>query len=370
MQPLNDPTGARRFLILKCNNQRGQFVTGLDREYVQQTWAEVYHKFRQLFPTDDDFDANKLLLSAESAKIAAQLAEGATADDGLEGEVAAFLDKPIPKPAIWRLLTKNERNRFINESSVVVASDVLRARQKARRRPQELRELEASLGDMTTTEVKNLRGETVDIVYRLYGDTHRQHICAAEIVSEMSSRPDRRLNMRRVNEVLSLLSGWEKGDRIQGDPQYGDQRNVFYRTTPLEFDDNDSDDPTPSGDNNTGGVDDNDTDNSNSVGDTGNVDETNDTGGNISVTEEDEFDGYDPKRDRYTGTDFYGMEATLLQCKYYYWLIKENIGTEDEEIYRRKFEYYRTQLETLRAEAKQHEDRQEDEYEYEADLPF
>ena len=45
----------------------------------------------------------------------------------------------------------------------------------------------------------------------------------------MSSRPDRRLNPRRVNEALGLLDGWAKGDRIQGDPQYGDQRNVFYR---------------------------------------------------------------------------------------------------------------------------------------------
>ena len=318
--PLNDPTGARRFNVIQCHNKRGQFVPGFSREYVQQIWSEVRHKFRQLFPTDDAFDANKLLLSPESAKIAAQLAEGATMDDGLEAEIAAFLDKPIPAPAIWRLLTKCERGRFFAEAAITISADTLRARQKARRRPQELRELEAALEDMTPTEIKNFRGETTGIGYTLYGDTYRQHICAAEIVSEMSSRPDRRLTMRRVNEALNSLDGWEKGDRIQGDPQYGDQRNIFRRVTPLEFDDN-----------NTGG------------GNTGG-----NTGGNVLVTEEDEFDGYDPNHDTYSGTDYEGEEAVLLQCKYYRWLTKQRANTSDAEYYFRKFEHYRSKLESLR----------------------
>lgn len=285
-QPLNDQTGARRFNILECRNKRGQFVKGLDREYIQQVWAEVYHRFRQMFPTDEDFDANKLLLSPESAAIAARLAEGATADDGLAGEIAAFLDKPIPPPAIWRLLTKNERNKFIAEAHIVISRDTLKDRQRTRRRPKEMLELEKVLENYTQEELRE-RGESIS-VYNLYGDHYRNHISAAEVLNEFFNGTDRRKSPRRVNEVLSLLSSWEKGERIQNDREYGDQRNVYYRTTPLELPDDDNETP-PTND---------DTSNDNtSSDDTGNNDyETrSDTGDNGNGTNRDqqELEQYD-----------------------------------------------------------------------------
>lgn len=287
-QPLNDQTGARRFNILKCRNRRGQFVKGLGREYVKQVWAEVYRKFRQMFPTDDDFDDNELLLSPESAAIAARLAEGATADDGLEGEVRAFLDKPIPHPAIWRLLTKNERNKFIAEAHIVISRSTLKDRQKMRRRPKEMLELEEVLENYTQEELRE-RGESIP-VYNLYGDRYREHISAAEVLNEFFNGTDRRKNPRRVNEVLSMLSGWEKGERIQNDREYGDQRNVYYRTTPLELPDSGDEDPQPT--NGNTGNDDTGSDNYKTSSDTSNSDT-----GNGTSTKQQEPEQYDERQD-------------------------------------------------------------------------
>lgn len=370
--PLSDQTGARRFVILKCGNRRNEFIEGLTPEYVQQIWAEALHKFRQMFPTDESFDAGKLLLSPKSIEIAAQLAEGATADDGLEGEISAYLNKPIPAAPIWRLLTKFERCRFIAESRIIIPTDELKNRQAARRRPKEAAELKSLLEDMTPVEVKGFKGET-DMVYKLYGDTYREHICASEIIAEMANRPDKRLTARRVNEVLSRLDGWQKGARIQTDAEYGDQRRVYYRTTPLEILEDDSDPPPndDTGSENTSGNDfDNPSDNSNNGNDFDNPSDNggnhdNDTGGESSGSdtretgsnntggskssggesdaEEEEFGGYNPSENNDTATG--SVEEALIFSKFYYWRIKNN--GDDESDYR-WFEHWKRQLKERR----------------------
>lgn len=362
--PLSDHTGARRFVILKCGNRRNEFIEGLTPEYVQQVWSEALYKFRQLFPTDESFDAGKLLLSPKSIEIAAQLAEGATADDGLEGEVAAYLNKPIPAAPIWRLLTKFERCRFIAESRIIIPTDELKNRQAARRRPKEAAELKELLADMTPVEVKGFKGET-DMVYKLYGDTYREHICASEIIAEMAGgRPDKRLTARRVNEVLSRLDGWTKGARIQTDHEYGDQRRVYYRTTPLEILEDDFEPPyndDTEGDNDNGnnfdnraddsaGNDFNDTSGENNNDSGGNdFDKTsktaddsggNDTGGRQGTEgESSEFDGYNPNERHNPPSG--SIEEALLHCRYYYWQIKND---DNDDSNRRWFEYWKKEL--------------------------
>lgn len=372
--PLNDPTGARRFLILKCGNRMNEFVEGLTDGYIQQIWAEALFKFRQMFPNDESFDANKLLLSPTSIEIATRLAEGATADDGIEGEIRAFLDKPIPAAPIWRLLTRNERGKFIAESHLVIGADELKNRQATRRRPKEAAELFELLEGINQQEVKDIRGNVIEYVYKLYGNTHREHICASEILSEMTNRPDRRLSSRRVNEALSLLDGWQKGERLRNDAEYGDQRNVYYRTTPLEFPEDDSDPPPnevigeenddtnldvdlPFGESSdTGGDTSNDFDNPSDNGngdnhdtdiDTGEPanDSGNDTGKNPVIEEESEFEDFDPNRN-YNDIKFGSVEEALIQCKGHYWQIKNG---NDTDFNRKWLDYWKAKLEERRA---------------------
>lgn len=382
-EPLLDRTGNRRFLILKCGNKRGEFVEGFTKEYVQQVWAEALAKFRQMFPTDEDFDANKLLLSEKSRAIADRLAEGATADDGLEAEISAFLNKPVLAAPIWRLLTKNERCKFIAEGKIVIAVDEFKNRQATRRRRKETAELTALLETMTPEEIRGKNGELVDMAYKLYGSAYREHICAAEILAEMTNRPDRRLNMRRINEVLSMLDGWQKGERLQNvDAEYGDQKNPFYRITPLDFEEEETE-PPPDGNDDNGGdtsgsndfkdgaEEDFDTGGNKSDGefnDTGGESSSNTGGGNDSESSngnnsesssnndrtglediEEEFLGY--QSDEKTSADENSAEYALFQARYMVWYLERETNAESIKKFRSHFNYWRREYEKRKAVA-------------------
>lgn len=247
--PLNDTTGARRFNVIKCGNKRGQFVPGFTRDYVKQVWAEVLCKFKRKFTDGWDNSGNQLLLSPESQAIAARLAEGATMDDGVAGEIIAFLDKPIPPLPVWKLMTRAERREFFINGKFVIESCELAGRQAARRRPSETAVLEqilesAEVGNsvIQTERRGGFNGIPETVWYKFFGSVYREHVCAAEIYNEcFSSNADKRKSMRRIAEVLSGLDGWQLGERIQGDSAYGDQRKIFVRLAPVQIDDTPAD---------------------------------------------------------------------------------------------------------------------------------
>ena len=236
--PLEDTTGARRFLMLVCGNEYCQYVTGLTKEYILQIWAEVFQKYAQIFK--DGFDNSKLKLSAESEKYAAELAGRFTQDDGMVGEIIEFLDTPIPYNAVWSLLSKEERRKFIADKHIAISAEELIARQNVRRRHSEMEELLAILNNadndisIRKTFVKENGIDRKMLVF--YGAELRNIICAAEVYNECFGN-DRRKSMKRIAEILdnNLPAEWTRTSRKKT-VVYGDQRNVFVRDVkPLDF---------------------------------------------------------------------------------------------------------------------------------------
>ena len=227
--PLEDNTGARRFLILECGNEYCSYVTGLTPEYVQQIWSEMMVKYRQIFK--DGFDENKLMLSDESKKFAAALAGDFTKDDGVVGEILDFIDTPIPHKAIWNLLSKEERRRFFAEKHIQISADELLARQNSRRSSDEMNELKNILDNAMMSKDKSVRlVDSVNQILNFYGCELRDSICATEIYNECFGN-DRRKSMTRISEVLAnnLPEEWQR-DKRRRLKEYGDQKNIFVRT--------------------------------------------------------------------------------------------------------------------------------------------
>ena len=235
--PLRDQTGNRRFLPIKCNNKESTIVEGMTPEYIRLVWAEAYHKFLELFPTVEAFDADKLRLPPDLQAQAAKIAEGITQDDGLATEIKGFLERKIPPLAIWYLLTKEERRKFFTEGSITLLDCVAdlnkRARAKYGRNAQSyIDDLDRifNSNDIVIRKVTIKRGDDSLDEYHIYGTEERQHICAAEIFNECFGQ-DNRKRMPRINETLALLEGWKAGERLQKiDPAYPDQKKPYYRS--------------------------------------------------------------------------------------------------------------------------------------------
>lgn len=239
--PLRDQTGARRFLPIKCHNKESTIVEGMTPEYIQQVWAEAYLTFKELFPTVDSFDADKLRLPVDIQKQAAEKAAGITQDDGLTTEIKGFIDSPILPDYIWLSFSKEERRKFFADggkfSSKIMYSDLIARRQKRGGTKEAIAADIAKIKDFLNEENQWVVVETVprgkdnppDLIYHIYGTERRKHICAAEIFNECFGA-DRRKNMNRISEVLSRLDGWTLGERLQKvDPAYFDQRKPYYR---------------------------------------------------------------------------------------------------------------------------------------------
>ena len=237
--PLRDQTGNRRFLPIKCTHKESTIIDGMTPDYIRHVWAEAYHKFMELFPTVEDFDADKLRLPPDLQAQAAQIAEGITQDDGLATEIKGFLDKKIPPLAIWNLLTREERRKFFVESSITLLDGIAdlnwRARAKYGRNTQaaqdHVNELDKIFSSKDTVIRKNSvkRGDEMLEEIHIYGTEERQHICAAEIFNECFGQ-DNRKRMQRINETLARIDGWYAGKRLRHtDPAYPDQKNPYYR---------------------------------------------------------------------------------------------------------------------------------------------
>ena len=243
---LIDMTGNRRYLILHCNSPKFSYVTGLTDDYISQVWAEAYHHYNELFK--DGFDEKKLELSNDAQIQGEKIADTYLRDDGMTGEIEAFLNTKIPHSVIWDLLNKEERRRFIDEGQIIVDQAELNTARRARggRNVQkDIDQIDRILrsGNGVIKKTIYLKGEQPQDKFVLFGTEYRQHICAAEIFNEAFPANDKRKSMPRIHEILASLVDWIVGKNTPRDPVYGNQRKVFYRTS--QPDEPTTDEPSP-----------------------------------------------------------------------------------------------------------------------------
>ena len=226
-------------MIVHCNSKPLDYVEGLTDDFIQQLWAEVLQHCKELFI--EGFDEKKLELSRDVRIQAEEIAQQYLRDDGLAGEIKAFLDTKIPPPPIWSLMTREERRDFIKNGKLVMINAVreFNFRRRAKGGNPNSVQHDVNLISSALTPAQNkpwllidqktLQGNQVD-EYTIFGSELREHICAAEIFNECFGN-DKRKSMQRIHEILPTLDGWSLGKRIGHDPVYGNQKNPFYRNT-------------------------------------------------------------------------------------------------------------------------------------------
>ena len=230
-QFLSDMTGNRRYMILHCNSARLNYVSGLTDEYIAQVWAEVYQKFNEKFA--DGFDESKLALSHSAQVYAEEIAQSHLRDDGMKGEIKAYVDTKIPPQVIWKLLTKEERRKFYANGFIKLLDGkkdlITRRRARGGRNVQSDIELIYEIFHDERFVRKIISPYGNEDEWYIYGSEYRKHICAAEIFNECFLGNDKRKSPIRIHEILNNLEGWTRGKRISHDPVYGNQQIVFYR---------------------------------------------------------------------------------------------------------------------------------------------
>ncbi len=243
-QCLNDMTGNRRYPVIECKAKPGEYVDGLNDKFISQLWAEVYRLFKEKFDGVRDIDSvgRGLELSREVKKQVLTTAETYTRDDGLESVIKGFLDTCILPPVLWKLLTREERRKFIADGKLVMENAMRDFNLRSHSRWQGKNRYDSNPDiDLIYKAIKPTSsnpfvhvdekkfGEKTVAVYTVYGSELRQHISAAEIYEECFGN-DRRKTPARIYEVLSQLDGWALGKRIRNDdPCYRDQKKVYYR---------------------------------------------------------------------------------------------------------------------------------------------
>ena len=233
-QFLRDPTGNARFWIIKCTQEKFARVEGMTPEYIRQVWAEAYFRYNELFK--DGFDESKLKPSLELELRAEEIAEEYLQDDGLTGEIKAYLEKPVLPPIIWHLLGKEERRDFIQNQEITMDFESLQRRfnNSGKHTDEEKTAFEKGVEVSKFVRRHTFWDKANNMIQQIifYGSTPRQHICAAEVFNEAISNGDKRKAMYRINEILSQLDGWTLGKRLQNaDPEYLNQKKPYYRNS-------------------------------------------------------------------------------------------------------------------------------------------
>lgn len=241
---LRDQTGNRRYMILHCGSKARDYIEEVDGEslsddnVIDQIWAEAYARYTAMFA--NGFNEQKLLLSRDTARQADEFATKYLQDDGMAGEVKAFLDKKILPQYIWQLLTREERRKFFADGRLVLPDGLadLNKRRRARGGKEDVVQHDVNLisGFLDGVAGKNFvrrneikRGDDTITEYIAYGSEYRQHICANEILNECFGN-DKRKSMYRISEILNQLEGWHLEKRLQGaDSVYYDQKKPYYR---------------------------------------------------------------------------------------------------------------------------------------------
>lgn len=229
-QLLPDLTGNRRFPVIKCHSEFNQVKYGLSDEYVLQFWAELTTKFYQMADEDGgNFNIDRLRFSDDTLQKIEEIAKDFISDDGLTGEIRAFLDTTIPYKPVWKLLSREERRKFFeNGGSVSISEKDLLGRQFARRRPDEMQELEKVLSRANVEDDYSVK--FIDGKFTFYGAVLRDSICASEVYSECFGTSDRRISVFKIAEILANeLSKYSWTKERRKNSIYGYQPNTFVR---------------------------------------------------------------------------------------------------------------------------------------------
>ena len=233
---LKDLTGNRRYKILESHSAQNEIVEGLTDDYVDQIWAEVFHMYQELFK--DGFNDQLLRLSREVDIQAEEIADKHILDDGLQGEVEAFLEKPILPDFIWERLTKEERRKFIVDGHIIFPDYELNSRIRGQiKSPKRAQELIKQIDDwirdrdnlVRRDEIKTNNGISF-VQLTFYGTVQRESTCAAEIFNECFGN-DKRKSTSRINETLTHLKNWKRDERQAKNfaGAYGNQKNQYRR---------------------------------------------------------------------------------------------------------------------------------------------
>lgn len=228
-QFLRDMTGNRRYWILESPLEEFECQEGLTDDVVQQVWAEVYAMFKSL--TVNGFNDKILELPLEFKQQAEIIAKRFTADDGLQSEIAAFLEIPIPKPIIWNLLTPAEKRKYFEHNKLELEDGELCKRSKILK-DEALEEFDAEYEKIDRREVPTGKDSAPNLVDVLRGRYYRQETCASEIYHEYFYGVDKRRQIYKIIEALDKMGNWLLVDdyRIRNFNGYGDQKKIYRRT--------------------------------------------------------------------------------------------------------------------------------------------
>lgn len=255
-QFLSDLTGNRRYMILQANLAQGCYVEQVrgerltDDNVIKQIWAEVFAHYNTLFA--NGFDEKKLELSREMKALIESVAQEYTRDDDIKGELQAALDTKILPSVVWDLMTQSERRDFMVAKSFCIEEIALETRFKGlgdRKRAKLQADYDAATTMGTFVKRADVRDKKTNLYtthFIFYGTEYRQHICAAEVRAEFFDKADRRLTSSKILDLLEQTDGWAKGKAMKRAPEYGDQKNVYWRNPDnVPTDDTPPDSPPP-----------------------------------------------------------------------------------------------------------------------------
>ena len=184
---LKDRTGGRRFLILVSKAKAytiKQRMVKFTPEYILQIWAEVFHKYNELFK--DGFDDSLLDIPAHLKNVAKEYQDRYTEGGALAGMVTEYLDKEFPTN--WESLPKLKRRMWLRGEENII--------------------------DCTTLEKRDI-------------------ISAHEIAYEMLNidNPGKdKATINEISEIIANLTGWHRKEQTQTRiNEYGRQKVVFER---------------------------------------------------------------------------------------------------------------------------------------------
>ena len=227
-----DRTGNRRFVTVRCHRVKDDCFEAPPKGFIAQVWAEVYARYNEMFA--DGFDVSKLELSDETKRISEDVAQEYMRDDGLDGQIAAFLNMKIPPQVIWDLFSRDEKRQFCAGGGVLETSQsaedfVARREALGGRKSRVLADVEEIRRILENNRryarpIQRYNSQWLAI----YGTEYRKRVCAIEIGNEAFKDDSRRLTLK-INEILPTLKGWHEGTRDQNYPCYGNQRHVYYR---------------------------------------------------------------------------------------------------------------------------------------------
>lgn len=173
---LKDRTGGRRFWALACETM-GRPIAELDRNYIDQLWAEVYQWYQEKETLD-------LELSPESLKVARKLQEEHTEGAERKALVQSYLDTLLPED--WETMDIGSRRYYLRDPGQIAEK----------------------------------------------GKVERQRVCILEIWCELlegNKKDMKNLDARELNAIMQSLPNWKAGTTARFGGEYGRQR-AYYRS--------------------------------------------------------------------------------------------------------------------------------------------